>query len=114
MREKREFKRLPINLHLSISDLFRQSSSMISGLDAPIKVVDISKSGIGFISGCVLPENYYFNATLEFGSKHSSLFTVVKIVRSEAIDADHFHYGGEFEGLPRDISEIISQFSISD
>ncbi len=111
MTEKRSHKRLPVTLHLSISDLFAQDNMHITNLDSPITVIDISEKGIGFISQCILPENYYFNANLSFGSDLSSIFTIVKIVRSNAIDNETFQYGAVFEGLPRDISKLLNSYT---
>ncbi len=111
MYDKRNSERLPISLSLSICDLYGQDNIMISNLEAPITVNDISELGIGFISECVLPENYYFNARLDFSSEDKPIFTVVKIIRSKAIDNEHFQYGGEFENAPIDIYNILARYA---
>ena len=46
--EKRKAKRLPIDLFLGISELFKQDNEIIKNVNAPIEVVDISRGGIGF------------------------------------------------------------------
>ncbi|SDB16283.1 PilZ domain-containing protein [Eubacterium oxidoreducens] len=111
MFNKRDYERLPISLSLSICDLYGQDNIKISNLDAPITVNDISETGIGFISECVLPENYYFNARLDFTLSETPIITVVKIIRSEAIDNEHFQYGGEFENSPIDIYDILARYA---
>ena len=47
MIEKRKNQRIPITLHLSISDLYKDDPvvSGIHDLDSPIQLVDISKDG---------------------------------------------------------------------
>ena len=107
MTEKRSHKRLPVTLHLSISDLFAQDNMHITNLDSPITVIDISEKGIGFISQCILPENYYFNANLSFGSDLSSIFTIVKIVRSNAIDNETFQYGAGTESINNRLKQLV-------
>jgi len=48
MIEKRKNQRIPITLHLSISDLYKDDPvvSGIHDLDSPIQLVDISKDGM--------------------------------------------------------------------
>jgi len=112
MTDKRRSERLPINLSLNISDLFKQDNKLvISDLDSPIEVVDISKHGIGFVSECILPDGYFFNAKIELGSEDSSIFTVVKIVRSDALSRDQYMYGATFEGISDTISDLIDEYA---
>ena len=111
MTDKRRSKRLPIDLSLNISDLFKQDKLVIPNIDSPIEVVDISKHGIGFVSECVLPDGYYFNAKIDLGSADSSIFTVVKIVRSDALSKDKYMYGANFEGISDTISDLIDEYA---
>lgn len=113
MQDKRRSERLPINLSLTISDLYKQDKLVIPNLDSKIEVVDISKHGIGFISECILPDDYFFNAKIELGNEGSSIMTVVKIVRSEAISRETFMYGANFEDIPEDISDRIDEYAKS-
>ena len=48
--EKRRSKRIPVEMHLSISTLFRQNNVSITDIDSPITVENISREGIGFTS----------------------------------------------------------------
>ena len=113
MQDKRRSERLPIDLKLTISDLFKQDKLVIPNLDSKIEVIDISKHGIGFISECILPDGYYFNARIELGNETSSIFTVVKIVRSEAQDYNTYKYGANFEGISENISDLIDEYAKS-
>lgn len=112
MSERRTSRRIPITLHLSISDLYKkeQPLSGIHHLDSPIQIVDISKTGIGFISECVLPVGYFFNANLGLdGHSQDEVFTVVKIIHSRAIDRTHYRYGCEFTTQPDKLEDFIRQ-----
>ena len=64
MEEKRRFKRIPIEMKLEISSLFKQDNIKLSDISAPIRVTDISKGGIGFTSANDLPIGYYFNSCI--------------------------------------------------
>ena len=111
MVEKRRFKRVKANLSLNVSSLFKQDNVLVSNIDSPIKVVDISKSGIGFRSESVLPEGFYFNAALELGSHEDVLYCVVKIVRCNVIEnSDEYSYGCEFVGLPNILTYIFDEY----
>ena len=99
MQEKRRSKRLSAHIKLSISDLFKQNNNGIHGLEAPIEVTDISRHGVAFMSECVLPLDYYFNASVTLNQDTPPLFTVVKIVRCEVLDKEHYLYGCEFTHL---------------
>ena len=112
IQDKRRSRRLPINVSLNISDLYIQDKLVIPGLESPINVIDISKHGIGFNSECILPDGYYFDARIDLGSG-KVIDTVVKIVRSEAVDKDLFHYGANFENIPEDISQDIDEYAKS-
>ena len=113
MIEKRKHGRIPVTLHLNISDLYREKQLLlgIHDLDSPIQVKDISTSGIAFISECVLPVGYYFDANLKSENSAKDVFTVVKIIRSEALDHTHYLYGCEFTTQPEDLTELISQLT---
>lgn len=98
IRDKRKNKRVRITLDLVVSTLFNQESSDIV-IDSPIEVKDISKGGIGFVSKSILPLNYYFNAALNLDGEQSILYSVVKIIRCEALEDDEYSYGCEFIGM---------------
>lgn len=111
MDDKRKTERFLINLSLDVSSLFKQDHVVVEDLHAPIEVINISRGGIGFKSENDLPLDYYFNAKLEMGSKDSTLFTVVKIVRKITIDEEHkFLYGAEFVGMPSVLMYIFDEY----
>ena len=111
--EKRRSKRLPVDLSLKISKLFRQNNEFIKDLDAPIHVTNISKHGIGFETAAGLPVGYYFNAKINLGSADSTLYTVVQILRKEnKEDGTHF-YGCEFIGMAPVLNFIFDEFEDS-
>lgn len=110
MIEKRQEKRLPIDLELEISSLFHQDNVKVENIDAPIEVMDISKSGVGFKSASILPVDYYFNAKLRLGDDSSLLYVVVKIIRVARINDNEFFYGCEFIGLAPVLHYIFDSY----
>lgn len=109
--EKRRSKRLDISLTLVISNLFKQDNVVISNIEAPIIVTDISKGGIGFNSIATLPIGYYFNACIKLGNDDSQLYTVVRIIRSSlSSDGESTHYGAEFIGKAEILDYIFDDF----
>lgn len=98
MVDKRRHKRVKVKLNLVVSNIFDQNADMIK-IDSPIEVKDVSRSGIGFITKSILPMNYYFNAALTFDDEDSILYSVVKIIRCEALEDDGYSYGCEFVGM---------------
>lgn len=109
MEEKRRAKRLPIKLSLEISDLYKQDYVHVININAPIEVVNISKTGIGFRSESVLPIGYYFNASINLGEKET-IRSVVKIIRSQPIDEKLTMYGCEFVGMAEILSFIFEAY----
>ncbi len=109
MEEKRRSKRIPVDMKLKISNLFKQDNVLIKNIEAPISVVNISKTGIGFESKALLPIGYYFNSKIDLGNNESSLYTVVQIVRVEKRD-DLVYYGCEFIGLAPILNFIFEEF----
>lgn len=113
--DKRRSKRLDIDLSLKISNLFKQDNVIISGLNEPIQVINISKGGIGFRTQAALPIGYYFNAKLVLGKDENSvLYTVVRILRSE-LDrhSDYTVYGAEFVGKADILDYIFDEYEES-
>jgi len=110
MNEKRHNKRFPIDLKLDISSLFKQDNIRVDNVQAPIEVIDVSRSGIGFKSESVLPNDFYFNAKLQLGDVDSCLYTVVKIVRQEKMDDNIFLYGAEYIGMPSVLMYIFDEY----
>lgn len=99
MEEKRRYKRSPIHLTLEISEVFKQDNDVIKDLNTEIEVFDISKDGIGFFAPAYIPEDYYFNATIQIGSSNQKVMTVVKILRRTETEDGRYRYGCQFTGL---------------
>ena len=110
MLEKRRDKRISVELNLEISSLFKQDNVSVENINAPISVVDISRSGIGFKSGSNLPLGFYFNACIQLGKEDAKLYCVVKIIRSAKIDDNTTMYGCEFVGMAPVLSYIFDAF----
>lgn len=109
MGEQKRCKRIPIEIRLKISNLFKQDNVQIKNIEAPIVVKNISKTGIGFETDAVLPVGYYFNARIELGNKESSLYVVVQIVRAEKKENKMF-YGGQFVGSAQILDFIFRDY----
>lgn len=110
MEEKRRAKRLPVQMELEISSLFKQDNVNVELDNASIEVVDISKLGIGFVSKSVLPAEYYFNTKIYLGDEEAALYCVVKIVRVVKQDNGYTRYGCEFIGFPSIFNCIIDEY----
>ena len=110
MEEKRRGKRLPAELSLEISEVFKQDNIQVEDIKAPIKVVDVSKYGIGFESASTLPLKYYFNARLELGDKDNALNCVVQIVRCQELENGMKHYGCEIVGRASILDFIFDDY----
>ncbi|MBR6293167.1 MAG: PilZ domain-containing protein [Lachnospiraceae bacterium] len=110
MEEKRKDKRLPITMTLEISSLFKQDNILLSNLDAPITVFNVSKGGLGFSSANDLPLGFYFNACLTIGSNDAKLYCVVKIIRKEPGKDGEFTYGCELVGIAPVLAYIFDDY----
>ena len=113
MQEKRKSKRLPIQLELVVSKLFKQEASATVEINEPIHVVDVSKMGIGFVSKNEFPLNYYFNAKLELGSPDNSLYCVIQIIRKSPKEDGTISYGCEFVGMAPVLGTIFDEYEKS-
>ncbi len=109
--EQKRAKRLKIEMELVISKLFKQDHISIEHVDTPIHVENISKTGIGFSSAGELPVGYYFNAKIALGSKDSSFYTVVKIVRNQSKPDGTYFYGCEFVGIAPVLDYIFREYN---
>ena len=108
--EKRRAERLPIDLFLGISELFKQDNEVIKDAFAPIEVVNISRGGIGFVSTGLFPIGYYFNARIQLSDdKNSAFYCVIKIIRASETDGG-IMYGCEFVGFPSVLDYIFDEF----
>lgn len=110
MEEKRKYKRLPIDLQLELSEVFKQDNDIIKDLDINAEVFDISKAGIGFTSKSEIPEGYYFNATIVFESSEQKILSVVKILHCTKLNDNFYRYGCEFVGLAGIFEHLFDEY----
>lgn len=110
MEEKRRAKRLPVDMELSLSSLFKQDNVEVKLDDSEIEVFDISKLGIGFRAKSILPLDYYFNTKICLGDRDAVLYCVVKIIRTQPLEDGRFIYGCEFVGFPSVLDYIIDDY----
>ncbi|MDF2942000.1 MAG: hypothetical protein K0S01_858 [Herbinix sp.] len=108
MEDRRKAKRMPVTLSLDIINLYKQDNVQVGNLNAPIDVINISKSGIGFRSESILPLGYYFNANINL-SNDDTLHCVVEIVRCQP-DGNENIYGCEFVGMATVLSYIFDEY----
>ena len=106
--DKRRSKRIKVKLTLTVTALVGQDNDRIR-LDSPILGYDISKGGIGFWSRCILPMNYYFDASVDFGDGTPVLNCVVRIIRCEALEDDEYSYGCEIVKKPEEFDDILDR-----
>ena len=109
MQERRKAKRMPAILSLEISNLYKQDNEQVRNINAPIEVVNISKTGIGFQSESILPIGYYFNANINLNAG-DTLHCVVKIIRSQLLAGSRKMYGCEFVGMSSILSYIFDEY----
>jgi hypothetical protein len=108
VEERRKAKRLPVTLTLEICNLFKQDQVQVSDLNAPIEVINVSQTGIGFRTKSVLPIGFYFKANINLGTE-DTLHSVVEIVRSKE-EGDEIIYGCEFVGMADVLSYVIDDY----
>ena len=108
MEERRRAKRMPVTLTLEICNLYKQDHVLVSDLNAPIEVINISQTGIGFKTKSILPIGYYFNANINLGTD-DTLHSVVEIVRSQ-VEEDVIIYGCTFVGLADVLSYVFEDY----
>lgn len=107
--ERRKYRRLPIDLHLEVDEVFKQDNVIINNLNASITVFDISRSGVGFLSQASLPLGYYFRGRINLENK-DFFYVVIQIVRVAVADDDTLVYGAEFVGLAPFLADKVDHY----
>ncbi len=97
MEERRRNQRVPFNSKINIESLYREGELESIDISSEIKITNISRSGIGFISEIELPKNHYFNCKLAI-DEDRMFYCVLRIIRSIKTN-EGFDIGGEFVGL---------------
>ncbi|RKD22361.1 PilZ domain-containing protein [Caminicella sporogenes DSM 14501] len=108
MEDKRKFKRLPVNINLNIKSLYKCGDKTLNDINEDVTVINISRSGIGFISKREFPIGYYFNAKVTI-DEEKIFYSVLKIVRCQRIN-NGFTVGCEFVGLADILSEVVEDY----
>ncbi len=108
--ERRRCQRFPIELNLTASKLYKQDYVQLADVNADICVIDISRTGIGFLCGKELPLNYYFDTRIDFLGR-DFFYCVIKIVRigNKREDGRNM-YGAEFVGLAPFLADKIDKY----
>ncbi|WP_205839255.1 PilZ domain-containing protein [Velocimicrobium porci] len=96
--ERRKYRRLPLNLTLGVSKLYKQDYIELNDINVDLEVVDISKAGIGFRTQKELPVDYYFDGRIELVD-NDFFYAVVKIIRRQKLEDQNYIYGAKFVGL---------------
>lgn len=110
--ERRRHKRLPIELHLEVDEVFKQDYVTIKNLNASITVFNISRSGIGFLSEAILPVDYYFRGRINLGDKEF-FYVVIQIVRVSDAEKNQKEYGAQFVGLAPFLAAKVDKYEKS-
>lgn len=106
---RRKYKRLPIELHLSVDEVFKQDYVVIKDLNAAVLVFDISRNGLGFISEASLPLGYYFRGRINLGD-NDFFYVVIQIIRAHISENNHKVYGAEFVGLAPFLADKVDKY----
>ncbi len=109
IKERRKYKRLPIELHLEVDEVFKQDNIVIKDLNASVSVFDISRSGIGFISDASLPLGYYFKGRINLGDG-DFFIVVIQIIRAHITEFNNKVYGAEFVGLAPFLADKVDKY----
>ncbi|HWT75698.1 MAG TPA: PilZ domain-containing protein [Mobilitalea sp.] len=109
MMDRRKYKRLPIELHLEVDEVFKQDYIVIKNLNASVSVFDISRNGLGFISEASLPLGYYFRGRINLGDG-DFFYVVIQIVRAHISENNHMVYGAQFVGLAPFLADKVDKY----
>jgi hypothetical protein len=109
IRERRKYRRLPIELRLEVDEVFKQDNVVLKNLNASVSVFDISKSGIGFISDASIPLGYYFRGRINLGND-DFFYVVIQIIRAHINEFNNKVYGAEFVGLAPFLADKVDHY----
>ena len=108
MDERRKTKRIDFRLKLIVDSLYKQDHIELNNIENEIEILDISKTGLGFISEADMPMGFYFNAHIVM-DEDKRFFGVLKIIRKTHIE-NGYNYGCEFIGLADILSNVIEEY----
>lgn len=96
MDEKRSAKRLDIDVVIELSRIDGDDGITTVKM-ARVEVVDLSRSGIGFVSNQKLEVGSFYNTKLQIWTK-DIIEAIIKIVRCKEDDGT-YRYGATFVGM---------------
>ena len=112
MQEKRSETRIPIDIKLSVSDLYPEDMTGIIEMSSPIEVTDISPKGIGFLCDAALPVGFMFIANIELDKELPQIITDIRIIRSQSVGDGLYHYGSEFVSISPRVAKMLDDFKM--
>lgn len=112
MDDRRRAKRMPFTVSLEINNLYKQDNVLVTDIQAPIEVIDISKTGLGFVTTSVLPLGFYFDANINLNNNDSVLHCVIQIIRSQVTENAETMYGCSFVGMADILSFIFEEYDM--
>lgn len=108
MEERRQSKRMALK-----SSLFMKRLDGGKGEEVEIEIVDVSKSGVGFMCSKALEIGAVYESHLRIWTQEV-LHAFLEIVRIEKKGSD-FSYGAIFIGMPEmDLSRIVTYETVTD
>ncbi len=96
MEEKRKDRRLDLDVTLELSRIDGDDGVTTIKL-VHVNVVDLSRSGLGFITKQELKVGSFYDTKLQIWTK-DIIEAIVKIVRCDK-KGDEYHYGASFVGM---------------
>lgn len=96
MVEKRNSRRLDLDVTVELERIDDNQGVTTLKL-VHVDIVDLSQSGVGFVSKAKLDVGSYYNTKLQIWTKES-IDTVIEIVRCSKTD-DGYRYGAKFIGM---------------
>jgi hypothetical protein len=117
--EKRKYRRIPVKMDILIDSLYKQDDLVIQDVNEEIHIVNLSKSGVGFVAKNDFPADFYFNAKIIMDDERH-FYGVLKIIRKAAeypekaelqYGDEYTFYGCEFIGLADILSSTIDDYA---
>ncbi len=105
MEDRRRNKRLELTGEIAIKELGTNEVH-----NCEIHITDASSSGLGFSSDQQLTIGDNYEAKITIWTKET-LHVVIQIVRASK-EANNFHYGSLFVGMPDDVKKRIEVYEI--
>ncbi|MEG0804991.1 MAG: PilZ domain-containing protein [Lachnospiraceae bacterium] len=109
MEERRRHKRLDLDVAVQLERLDVDGVTTLKYIH--VETNDLSKSGLGFVTGQELELGSYYDTKLQIWTKET-IDAVIEIVRREQLPDGSYHYGGMFIGMTETDSLKIEIYQI--